>query len=136
MPLSSQFPVFQNGKQMLDGDVQNALMAELYSVQDTITAKAGGTQAAAVALTSAVNRVSVCATGGDSVKLPAAVPGREVMITNSGAASLQVFGSGTDTINGVATATGVAQGIGLTALYKCISVSAAGVGAWFRLLSA
>lgn len=139
MPLPSvaNFPSFLPGKQMLDGDVAANLLAELFSSETGITAAAGGTQAAARALTSAVNEVSVVATAADSVKLPPAVVGREITVVNSDAAeSMQVFGSGTDTINGVATATGVAQAAGRTAVYKCVSISAAGVGAWFRTLSA
>ena len=139
MPLPSvaNFPSFLPGKQMLDGDVAANLIAELFSSETGITAFAGGGQASATQLNSAVNVVSVIATNADSVKLPPAVVGREITVVNSDAAqSLQVFGYGTDTINGVATGTGVAQAAGVTAIYKCVSISAAGVGAWFRTLSA
>jgi hypothetical protein len=47
---------------------------------------------------------------------------------------MQVFGSGTDTINGVATATGVAQAAGVAALYLCTAVGA--VNKWNRFLQA
>jgi hypothetical protein len=104
------------------------------SVEDAITATAGGTKAAARALTAAVNRISVCATAADSVLLPLADAGARVVIANDGAASAQVFGAGTDTINAVATATGVAQAAGTKALYAC--VKAAPAGNWIRVLSA
>lgn len=51
---------------------------------------------------------------------------------NSAAAnSMQVFGSGTDTINDVVTATGVAQAAGKGAWY--VDVAA---GKWYRSLGA
>lgn len=102
-------------------------------VEDGLTAHAGGTQAAGLALdaTKAFHRVSVCATNADSVLLPPAVVGAMHFIMNSGAATLQVFGAGTDTINDVATATGVAQATGKGALYVCIAA-----GAWYRALGA
>lgn len=75
---------------------------------DGITAHAGGTKAAALQLNYGMNRITVCATAGDSVLLPRASDGAEVLVINDGAAAAQVFGQGTDTIDGVVTATGVA----------------------------
>ena len=43
-------------------------------------------------------------------------PGLRVLVRNSAANSMQVFGAGTDTINAVATATGVAQAATTSAL--------------------
>jgi hypothetical protein len=105
---------------------------ETVSAASGLTAHAGGTQAAALALTSAINNVSTVATAGDSVRLPASAAGMEISITNSGVASMQVYGAGTDTINGVATATGVAQLPGQTVVYTCAIAGnwlANGVGA-------
>ena len=84
-----------------------------------ITAFAGGGQASAVALTAMVNRVSTVATSGDSVRLPASAPGLEITVINRGANPMQVFGAGTDTINGIATATGISQGVATAATYVC-----------------
>jgi len=56
-----------------------------------ITATPGGTQAAGVQLTSRYNRVSVCATGGDSVVLPPLVPDLIIVVANDGAAACNVF---------------------------------------------
>lgn len=86
----------------------DALGSPLMTVVNTLTAHAGGTQAAALALTGGINRVTVCATNADSVRLPVMVAGETVVVVNSGAATCQVFGAGTATINDVATATGVA----------------------------
>lgn len=128
-------PSFRGGPALQDGNALNKLTQLIGSVQNNIVAKAGGTKAAATQLTAATCYVKTCATNGDSVKLPPGYPGLEVIIANQGAADLQVFGSGLDTINGVATATGVTQADPLTALYKCTDV-VAGVGKWFRILSA
>lgn len=99
--------------------------------EDGIIATPGGGQTNARLLTKQYNRVATVGTAADSVKLPVSEPGLEIFIVNGSATSMQVFGSGTDTINGVATATGVAQAAGISALYVCT-----GSGRWFRLLSA
>lgn len=94
----------------------------LDSVSTGLTAHAGGGQTSALALTSTVNIVTVVGTAADSVKLPATsanTVGRQIWITNTSATSLQAFGAGTDTINGVATATGVAVAAGKTAMLVC-----------------
>lgn len=106
----------------------------IFDVQAAVTAKAGGTQAAATQLTGQVTVVTVCATDADSVKLPAGQAGAFHALWNNTAKSTQVFGNGTDTINGVATATGVAQAAGTKAVYLCTSNQPA--ASWFRVLSA
>jgi hypothetical protein len=99
---------------------------------DGIVAHAGGGQASATLLTASVNRVATVGTAADSVKLPVSVAGMVVQLVNDDAAnSMQVFGSGTDTINDVATATGVAQAAGKAATYSCPVA-----GKWYRNLSA
>ena len=96
----------------------------LTGVEDTLTAHAGGTKAAALALSATKNfhRVSVCATEGDSVLLPAATVGQSHFVRNDGVAPMKVYGAGTDTINGIAEATGVQQAAGSGALYECLTV--------------
>lgn len=96
---------------------------KLSGVEDTLTAHAGGTQAVALALspTKSVHRVSVCATNADSVRLPVATVGQVHLVKNSGAATLQVYGAGTETIDDVATATGVALLAGVGAWFVCVS---------------
>jgi hypothetical protein len=97
------------------------------SFANNITARAGGTRAAAVPLLAAFNRISVCATAADSVALPPATGGQEVTVINSGAAAAQVFAApGT-----VAAATGIS----LAAAGKAQFVSP-DVGLWFSILSA
>lgn len=117
--------------------VPSGITAEnvIFDATDGVTAFAGGGQASATQLTGNAANVTVVATAADSVKLPLAVAGALFFLTNSDAAdSMQVFGAGTDTINGVATATGVAQAAGKSAVYWAVT-SAPG-GKWLRVLSA
>lgn len=99
---------------------------QLESSQDNITATAGGGKANAYQLTAMMSRVTVVATSGDSVMLPPSAPGLEVMVINKGANPLQVYGAGTDTINDVATGTGVSQMQNSVVIY-----SAASAGTWY-----
>jgi hypothetical protein len=46
-------------------------------------------------------------------------------VRNDGAAAMQVFGQATETINGVASATGISQGVGMGVWYECTTA-----GAW------
>lgn len=69
------------------------------SVQAGITAHAGGGQADAVEITKDIAEISVCATAGDSVKLPAAVAGLQILIMNHGVAAADVFPNTDDAIN-------------------------------------
>jgi hypothetical protein len=113
------------------------------SVTDNITAHAGGGQTSAVALVTEINRITTVATTGDSIKLPPTIIspstgaayvqgsviggiGATVLVINHGANPMQVFGSGTDTIDDVATATGVSQMQGSMVLYTCTST-----GKWY-----
>lgn len=109
------------GLTLTDGNIifssPSSLLFESFT--DNITAHAGGGQASAVALVSEINRVTTVTTAGDSVALPAAAPGLSVVLMNHGANAMQVFGAGTDTINDVATATGVSQMAGSISIYAC-----------------
>jgi hypothetical protein len=97
-----------------------------------LTALAGGAQAG-TKLSFGLNVVSTVATGNDSAALPPAKgSGGIVIVKNAAAAnSLQVFGTDPDTINGIATGTGVAQAHDITCLY--IDVES---GKWSRFLGA
>ena len=96
------------------------------SFSDTLTAHSGGGQASALALTSEMNRITTVAAAGDSVRLPASAAGLTIILENAGANPMQVYGAGTDTINAVATATGVSQMQGSVVIYTCYTA-----GAWF-----
>lgn len=84
-----------------------------------VTAGTTQTQAGATALTSMINRIAVCANSGDGVRLPASAVGLAIIVINRGAQPALVYGGGTDTINGIATATGVPLGVGTEAVYIC-----------------
>jgi hypothetical protein len=98
----------------------------LESSQDAIIANPGGGVSNATVLTRQNNRITTVATAGDSVKLPPALQGLECYVINHGAAAMQVFGNGTDTINDVAGSTGVSQMTGSCVLYICMTP-----GAWY-----
>lgn len=100
-------PNFKNGFQINGTDysasaLNTALAGGGAGVQTGITAFATGGQASATALTGTYCNVTVCATAGDSVKLPTAAAGTEVWVRNSGAATLAVFPFASDSINALA----------------------------------
>lgn len=103
-----------------------------------VTAFAGGGQANATQLADGINTVTVVATDADSVKLPPAVAGAVCFVKNADAAqSTTVYGYGTDTIDGVASATGNAQAAGKGKLYFATTGTGDGVaGTWVTLLGA
>lgn len=137
MPLPMNTEVLTNVLPGVGLPIQSSQAAILESVSDALTAHAGGTQAAALALTSKFNVVSTVATAGDSVKLPPAVVGLTVIVVNADSAdSMQVFGAGTDTINGVATATGVSQAAGTLVVYRCNAAGKWITGATTSLVTA
>jgi hypothetical protein len=72
------------------------------------------------------SRVTTVGTAGDSIKLPPALPGLELVLVNHGLNSVQVFGLDTDTIDDVAAATGVPQMPDSTTLYYCMNA-----GMWY-----
>ncbi len=74
-----------------------------------LTALVGGAQAG-TALRFGLNVVSTVTSGNDSVALPPATGSGGIVIVKNSAASnsLQIFGTDPDTINGIATGTGVA----------------------------
>lgn len=109
------------------GAYNNVLTDFIYETAlDSITAFAGGGQTNATQLTTQTSRVTTVATAGDSVRLPPSAPGLELIVINHGANAMQVYGAGTDTINDVATATGVSQMVNSTVIYTCVST-----GAWY-----
>ena len=134
--LNTQFGTYTPdalGQVAVDSSLVASLMAAGWTVagaqavlasegaESGLTAHAGGTQAAALALSAeaTIHQVATVASAADSVKLPAANAGEIHVLINSGANPMQVFGSGTDTINGVATATGISQMQNSVVIYHC-----------------
>jgi len=64
-----------------------------------ITAHAGGGQANAYQLTKKVNKVTVCATLGDSVKLPIGVPGMVLHVWHMGSKAMFLYPSSGGQLN-------------------------------------
>lgn len=88
-----------------------------------VTANSAGTQADATVLDSTTmwHEVVTVAGANDGVVLPPARVGEIHFITNQhGTNAIQVFAPDPDTINAVATATGVAQAALVGALYVCL----------------
>lgn len=87
------------------------------SIDTPIVAAPGGTQAKAIAITPGfgLHIISTVASGNDSVKMERLATGSQYVtfVYNQAASnSAQLYGQGTDTIDGVATATGVAIAAG------------------------
>lgn len=115
-----------------------------FSLTDAITAAAGGGQANAVTLTSAVNRVTVVATANDSVKLPpcrtgpvSAVGGGQpsntlgqmmYVINSDSADSMNVFPSTGGSINALSANAAYAVAANKTVGFVCIG------NIWYSLL--
>jgi hypothetical protein len=123
---------FQPGFRTIDGTALNDVVYKpRVSAEDGITAHAGGGQTNAYVLYSTASNVTVVANANDSVKLIPATGNFIRYISNSSSTSMQVYGSGTDTINGVAYGTGVALAGGKNAVFYCTFP-----GKWFMVLSA
>ena len=73
---------------------------ETTSITTAITAHAGGLQTSAVPLTSMMNVVSVCASTNDSVLLPVAVPGMQIILINNGVSACAVYPQSGSNMNG------------------------------------
>ena len=112
------------------GKLNKYLANPVWSSATGLTAHAGGGKTNALKLTATINEIAVVASGADSVLLPPGVPGDVVVIINAGANALQVFGSGTDTIDGVATATGVALTNPASAWFFCYANTPGGAATW------
>lgn len=99
-------------------------LSDLYALigfENSVTAFATGGQTSATALSTAakIHRISVCATDGDSVKLQLSVSNDWHIVINDGAKILQLFGTSPDTVDSVATGTGVPIGPGCRAMVSC-----------------
>lgn len=104
--------------------------------QNDIIAHAGGGQGSATLLTKTVNYVPTVATAADSVKLrntdgaDGTFAYRQVVINGHASNALQLFGFGTDTVNGAASGTGISLPAGkMASCYAPIS------GKWFAVIS-
>ena len=88
-------------------------------------AAAGSTQATATQLVSEFNKVTT-ATALQGVRLPAAVPGYDILVENHSGVSIVVYGAGTDIIDDVVTTIGVTQMDSSVVLFTCYEA-----GKWY-----
>jgi hypothetical protein len=118
------------------------------NIETGITATPSGTQTTAYKLLAQFSRVDTVGTNADSVTLPKITPhqpgdanpgqvGMIMFIANTSGATLQVYGATPDTINNIATGTGLA----LTTTQKAICVAESynqttGVGTWTAFVTA
>lgn len=115
-------PPVGSGPALQDGDWLNAIAAgQNRNYQNRLVAHAGGTKAAALVLAAGVAmfRFVTVATNGDSALMPAAKAGTIVCVRNDGAATLSIYGKGTDTINSVATATAYSLASDVSSIFFC-----------------
>lgn len=127
-------PPVGSGPALQDGDWLNAVASgQNGSYQNRLIAHAGGTKAAAIQLAAGVKifGFATVVTNGDSALLPTAKAGTTVFVRNAGAATLSLYGKGTDKINGVATATAYSLTTDTGAIFFC-----AIDGAWTAIKSA
>lgn len=99
------------------------LAASAGSISTGLTASTTQTLAGALQLTSSYNNVTTVGTAADAVKLPAAVKGAQVWVTNSAAAnSMGIFPqAATDIIDGGSAGAKVNCAVTKSALFTCIA---------------
>lgn len=106
----------------------------LCGTADGITAHAGGGQANAFPIPGNVQiaRVTVVASGNDSVLLPPSAPGLEITVVNATAAtSMNVYATGAEVINAIAANSPFAVAGTKTVTFYCATA-----GQWHTQLSA
>lgn len=102
------------------------------SAANALTAHAGGGQASALQLAKGINRVTVVATAGDSVKLPAAVAGMHVVVINADAAdAMDCFPASGESINALSADTALSIAANKTVAFFC-----AVAGIWNSIVTA
>lgn len=106
--------------------------AVVNTATNAISASATQTQVAATAMTTTINRVTVVATAGDAVKLPAATAGKVVIVKNADAADAAgVFPASGDAINALS-----ANAVYSLAALKGVLFFCAVAGTWDTILTA
>lgn len=111
---------------------QITLTGNIYeSVQDKLTALAGGGQAGATGINAQNARFTTVATAADSAMLPLSTPGLILTVTNASANSMNVFPRTGDIINALSANAAFAVAAGKTCTFTCF-----GPGQWHTLLSA
>lgn len=92
---------------------------EMDNAVDGLVAHAGGGQGSATPVSASMARFATVATAGDSSLLPASKPGMNLLVTNAGVASMNVFPNGTDAINALGASGAFALGAGKSCTFVC-----------------
>lgn len=100
LPPGEQFTFFGRSTSAWDSFHNPRTGGAVGDGQFDITANVGSTQATGEPLYAGINEIGVCATAGDSVTLPSAVAGMQVVVINNGAASADVFPAVGDNVGG------------------------------------
>ncbi len=119
-----------NGFQTVDGTWLNGLAQGVnYAAANGLTAHAGGTQAAAIAVPPNAYMIEfdIVATTGDSTYLPQCLNGGIGFVRNAGLQTLDIYGNATvnpvtgiaDTINGTAGSTAYTLATNTSAVFFC-----------------
>jgi hypothetical protein len=93
------------------------------TARDQIVANPGGGQANATMLPCMFNRVVTVANFGDSVRLPPALPGADLMVLNAGVNAMAVFGTANDQVDGAGVGVSVSQMPNSVVLYSSYSLA-------------
>lgn len=88
-------------------------------VQAGVTANTGSTQGTGTAITHGIVEISICANAGDALTLPTAVAGYDILITNHGVASADIFPNVSDVIN--EGTVDVAKALAVNASMRCVA---------------
>jgi hypothetical protein len=112
------------------------LPSDLDTLSNALTAGTTQTQAGATLCTQTICYVTT-ANAGDGIAIrDCQLPPLRVLVINNSGQNIQVYGSGTDTINGIATATGITQAPVTSTIksgvaeYTCAAISGV-AGKWF-----
>lgn len=109
--------------------VINDVISATESATDAITAYAGGGQTNGTVLSSYINRVTTVATAGDSIKLPTATAGADLIVINATATSMNVFPFLGSYINALSVNAAYAVAAGKTVHFVCPVA-----GRWYSIL--
>ncbi len=109
-------------KTLTSPTINTAITAGLRQTPATSLTAVGTDRATSLALTADINNVTT-AGSGTGVTLPAATTGAVITLFNNGANAIQVYGDGSDTIDGSPAATGVALTNTKRAQYFCVAAA-------------
>lgn len=114
------------------GNLALTLGYVMSSNANALTAFAGGGQGSALQLAKQINRVTTVASAGDSVKLPAALAGMQVIVINAAAANaMDCFPASGEVINALSADTALSILANKTVMFVC-SVN----GTWNSIVTA